>query len=56
MTKKYTVASSRIVRKIPGRPFGSDNAVPNDNPVPKLMKTITEKVMASKSEIHVERG
>jgi len=56
MTKKYTVASSRIVCKIPGRPFGSDNAVPNNDPVPKLMKTITGKAMASKSKIHVEQG
>jgi len=49
MTKKYTVASSRIVRKIPGRPPGSDNSVL------RLMKTITEKAMTSKSEVHVER-
>lgn len=49
MTKKYTVASSRIVRKMPGRPSGSDN------PVPRLMNIITEKAMTSKSEVHVER-
>jgi len=49
MTKKYTVASSRIVRKMPGRPSG------NDNPVRTLMKMITEKVMTSKSEVNVER-
>lgn len=50
MTKKYTVESSTIVRKILGRPSGSDN------PVLKLTKTITAKTMASKCEIHVERG
>lgn len=43
MTKKYTVASSNIIRKMPGWPFGSDN------PVLRLMKTTTEKAMASKN-------
>lgn len=50
MTRKYTVESSKIVRKIVGRPSC------NDSPVLKLTKTITEKIMASKSEAHVERG
>jgi len=45
MTKKYTVASSMIVRKIPGRPSHGDN------PVPKLAKITTEKAVASKSEV-----
>ena len=49
MTKKYTVASSRMVRRMPGRPPGSDN------PVLKLMKTTTEKAMASKDRGRAER-
>ena len=47
MTKKYVVASSKIVHKIPGRPPGSDSPAANDNPVLKLTKTTTEKAMAS---------
>jgi len=54
MTKKYTVASSKIVRKMPGRPSGSDGPFANENPVPKLTKTTTEKAMASKNGVSVE--
>ena len=50
MTKKYTVASSTIVRKIPDRPSGSDN------PALKLMKMITEKAVKSNSEVQVDGG
>jgi len=50
MTKKYTVESSTIVRTILGRPLRSSN------PALKLAKTITEKIMASESGVHVERG
>ena len=49
MTKKYTVESSRIVRKIVGRPSCSDK------PVLKLTKTIAEKIMASEIGDPIER-
>ena len=49
MTKKYTVESSKIARKIVGRPSC------NDSPVLKLTKTMTEKIMASVNGAHVER-
>ena len=55
MTKKYMVASSRIVRMIPGRPPGSHSPDANDNPVPKLTKMTTEKAMASKNGACVDR-
>jgi len=50
MTKKYTVESSTIVRRMVGWPPGSEV------PVLMLMKTITENIMASKardSDIYV---
>ena len=56
ITKKYAVASSRIVRRIPGRPPGSDSPVANDKPVPKLTKTTTEKAMASGNGVRAEGG
>jgi len=55
MTKKYTVASSKIVCKIPGRPPGRDSPALNDNPVRKLTKTTTEKAMVSEHGVRVER-
>ena len=39
---------------MPDRPPGSDNPIPNDGPVPKLMKTTTEKAMASKRGVRVK--
>jgi len=50
MTKKYTVESSKIARKIVGRPSC------NDNPVLKLTKTIAEKIMASESGTQLSEG
>jgi hypothetical protein len=50
MTKKYTVESSTIVRKILGWPPGSEI------PVLMLTKTITANIMASESEVQAERG
>ena len=49
MTKKYTAASSKIVRRMPGRPPVSDN------PFPKLMNTTAEKAITSNNGAYVER-
>jgi len=54
--QEKAVASSKIVRKIPGLPPGSDSPIPNDNPVPKFTKTTTEKAMASGNGVRVERN
>jgi len=40
---------------MPGRPPGRDSPAANDNPVPKLTKTTTEKAMVSEDGGSVER-
>ena len=49
MTKKYTVASSKIVRRIPDRPSR------NGDPARKPMKMITANIMMSENGARVER-